>query len=519
MITAARLLAAAALATSAAAVAGPPPVEAFFRNVEFDEVKLSPDGEFLAAIARVEAAPDARNLAVIDLDTRKPRVLTGYEEEDIRFFEWVGDERLLFKLDRDYDSTVEANEYLGTYSIMRDGSRGRVLHEPFSQDGRSLGRSSGAMGGIRETVELMHRLPGDPRHVLVAKYDRRFMYPDAYSMDTDNGHMRKAATNERNSFTWYADNEGVVRAALDEGEDLGDLDYQLIYRESAEAAWHPALDYRFGELHVYGFDADNRHIWLAARTDRDTFALYKFDPESGGLGKPVFADPDYDIYSSYSNAAGLVFDDDGTPIYLQYMTEQPKTLYFDEEWASRQATLDAALPDTVNTIVGWDRKYERFLVRSASDRVPGDYYLYDEGEAKVRFLLSAADWLDANQMSRMRPVRFEARDGLEVHGYLTLPRDAGDEPVPLIVHPHGGPYGIRDEWGYDREVQFLASLGYGVLQINYRGSGGYGTEFERMGYRRWGLEMQDDISDGVRWAIEEGIADPERICIYGASYG
>ncbi|MGH8496367.1 MAG: alpha/beta hydrolase family protein, partial [Gammaproteobacteria bacterium] len=156
---------------------------------------------------------------------------------------------------------------------------------------------------------------------------------------------------------------------------------------------------------------------------------------------------------------------------------------------------------------------------SASDRVPGIYYLYDEDEAKVRYLLSGASWLDPEQMADMRPISFETRDGLTVHGYLTLPRDAGDEPVPLIVHPHGGPYGIRDEWGFEREVQFLASRGYGVLQINYRGSGGYGMEFERTGYRRWGLEMQDDITDGARWAVEEGFADPERICIYGASYG
>ena len=109
--------------------------------------------------------------------------------------------------------------------------------------------------------------------------------------------------------------------------------------------------------------------------------------------------------------------------------------------------------------------------------------------------------------------------GVEIHGYLTLPRAAGDGPAPLVVHPHGGPFGIRDEWGFDPEVQFLASRGYGVLQINYRGSGGYGKRFESLGYKRWGLEMQDDITDGVRWAIAEGHADPERVGIYGASYG
>jgi dipeptidyl aminopeptidase/acylaminoacyl peptidase len=500
--------------------AEPPPVEAFFRNAEFAEVKLSPDGRFLAAIARVEAAPDARNLAVVAIDSKKATVLTGYEKEDIRSFEWVDDERLLFKLDRDYDSTSEMGEYLGTYAIQRDGSKGRVLHEPYAKDRRSMrGQPTGAAGGVRETVYLLDTLPGDSTHVLVEKHDARLIFPDVYRMDVTNGQMRKTVTNELNVQSWYADHSGAVRAGYDFGEERDDLAHRLVYRKSTDAPWQPVLDFRLGEVHVYGFDADDRHLWIAARIDRDTSALYKFDPESGALGDPVFADPGHDIHSAFSRMRGLVQDDDGTPLFLEYMAEKPQTRYFEQAWADRQATLDAAFPETFNAIVGWDRDHERFLVRAQSDRVRGDYYLYDDGKAKVSYLLSEARWLDARDLAEMRPVSFEARDGLTVHGYLTLPRDAGDGPVPLIVHPHGGPFGIRDEWGFDSEVQFLASRGYGVLQINYRGSGGYGERFETLGHKRWGLEMQDDLSDGVEWAIEQGIAEAERICIYGASYG
>src|SRR5690606_20184683 len=146
------------------------------------------------------------------------------------------------------------------------------------------------------------------------------------------------------------------------------------------------------------------------------------------------------------------------------------------------------------------------------------YYLFDRESGRARFLLAAMEWIKPELMAETQPFSFKARDGQTVHGYLTLPRNASG-PLPLIMHPHGGPHGPRDMWGFNPEVQFLANRGYAVLQVNFRGSGGYGNAFERAGYRNWGTVMIDDMTDAVDWAIAHGFADKDRICTYGASYG
>jgi dipeptidyl aminopeptidase/acylaminoacyl peptidase len=158
-----------------------------------------------------------------------------------------------------------------------------------------------------------------------------------------------------------------------------------------------------------------------------------------------------------------------------------------------------------------------FVVAAWSDRTQGVRYLYDTASRTLTKLAEIAPWLNEKQLAEMRPISYQARDGLTIHGYLTLPRGGGKN-LPLIVHPHGGPW-ARDDWGYNAEVQFLVSRGYAVLQMNFRGSTGYGREFWEASFKQWGKKMQDDVSDGAAYAIEQGIADPARVCIYGGSYG
>jgi dipeptidyl aminopeptidase/acylaminoacyl peptidase len=168
------------------------------------------------------------------------------------------------------------------------------------------------------------------------------------------------------------------------------------------------------------------------------------------------------------------------------------------------------------TSTTWDGS--KAVVYVYSDTDPGQYYLYDAKTQKVEFMFANRPDIKPEQMAVMKPITFKARDGLTIHGYLTLPK-GGDKNLPLIIHPHGGPFGIRDEWGFDPEVQYLAYHGYAVLQVEYRGSGGYGNAFMEAGYRQWGGAMQDDLTDATHWAVDQGVADPKRICIYGASYG
>ena len=187
--------------------------------------------------------------------------------------------------------------------------------------------------------------------------------------------------------------------------------------------------------------------------------------------------------------------------------------------ANLQQTIDASLPGTHNVVTSISEDEKVVVVLASSDRDPGTYYLLNLRQPALKLIGKVNARINPAEMRPMEPISFQARDGLTLHGYLTRPAGAEGKPGPLIINPHGGPFGPRDQWGFNPEVQLLANRGYAVLQINYRGSGGYGYSFMKAGQREWGGKMQDDLTDGVKWAIAQGIADPGRIVISGASYG
>jgi dipeptidyl aminopeptidase/acylaminoacyl peptidase len=198
--------------------------------------------------------------------------------------------------------------------------------------------------------------------------------------------------------------------------------------------------------------------------------------------------------------------------------ERPEVFWFEPNRMRWQQAVDKTLTNTVNLLLDASRDGAKAIFLAANDRTPGAYYLMDTKSMRLEKLFELAEWSHPEEMAEMAPIQYEARDGLMIHGYLTLPKGSSGKNLPLIVNPHGGPR-ARDVWGFDPEVQFLANRGYAVLRMNFRGSSGFGKSFLNAGNREWGLKQQDDITDGVKWAIEKGIADPKRICIYGASYG
>ncbi|MCH7509741.1 MAG: S9 family peptidase [Proteobacteria bacterium] len=521
MIPAIKLLAGfflvAVLATATAASANLIPTEDLFKPSEFSNVRMSPDGMFIAAIARTPAQPGGQNLIVMDLSDRSVKVLTGYPEDEVTRFWWVTDERLVFMINRDYESRTKSAEYLGTYAINRDGSRGRQIHEPFEGDrrgGRSIGGAgTGRIGGIREDFRILDIWWSNPEYILVQKISQRFRFPDVYKVNVNTGHMRKLTINDNDIMNWYVDYQGRPRVGYSTGSDRDDLIFDVVYRPENGEEWKSIVTGTYGDFSLHGFDQDNRHIFVSSRNGGDRLKLYRVDGETGELGKPLVSDPVYDVDGQ------LISTRAGKPLFFRYQTDKPRTLFFEQDWADRQAVIDGALPDAVNYIYDWDDKEIRFLIYSWSDRQVGDYYLLDEKAGKLSFILSSAAWLDKDDMAPMLPISFAARDGLNIHGYLTLPVNSGDGPFPLVLNPHGGPYGVRDGWDFNREVQFLANRGYAVLQVNYRGSGGYGASFEHDAHKRWGLEMQDDLTDAVLWAIDQGYTKHGKVCIYGASYG
>jgi len=507
------------------------PLGDFFRNPVFYDVQISRDGRYLSAITHTENLPTARNIVVMEVGKwNESRLVTAYQEEEIRWHDWVDGERLVFMVDRAYEDPGKSSEYVGFYSVRHDGKKGRMLHEPFRRDSRrgrgtSTSNMAGNTGGVRENLSMINDLPNDPDNILVAVNGNSLMFPDAYRMSLKNGRLESAGRANQDIERWFADHEGQVRVAVGRGEVRDDLNRTLLYRETEKDDWQTIRSFYGDDLTLHAFDGDNRHFWLSARVDRDTSALYRLDLTTGELGEPVLADPVYDVNDYGRHTRGLIVDRDGRTLSYEYMADKPRQFNLDDTWNEHQQIIDGALPERFNQIVDWSDDRQRLVVKSSSDREPGRYYLLDLEAGSLRFVVAERPWIDEGRMAAMTPVSFEARDGMTIHAYLTLPpgrSDAGCAPhcgLPLIVHPHGGPYGIRDDWGYNPDVQFLASRGYAVLQVNYRGSGGYGARFEVAGYQRWGLEMQDDLTDAVEWAIERGYADPGRVAIYGASYG
>jgi dipeptidyl aminopeptidase/acylaminoacyl peptidase len=244
----------------------------------------------------------------------------------------------------------------------------------------------------------------------------------------------------------------------------------------------------------------------------DTAGIYAYDTEKKAIKELLFGHKEVD-------AQGLLLDRQTKKLVgVRFETDRPVVYWVDPNYAKQQAAVDHALPGTINSRVDSSRDGSKVIFLAFSDRAPGTYYLLHTSSNKLEKLFDASGRIKAEQMSEMKPVQYRSRDGLAIHGYLTLPLGSSGKNLPLIVDPHGGPW-VRDSWTFDPEVQFFANRGYAVLQMNFRGSSGYGKSFLRAGYRQWGRKMQDDITDGVKWAIEQGIADPKRIAIYGSSYG
>ena len=490
-------------------------VEDFFKNSAFASLQLSPNGEWLAALGPYE---NQRNLFTMRLEDMKSARLTSFSENardrdrDVAYFLWANDERLLFGLDS------YGNESYSVYAVNRDGTQLREL-------------VSGGTGTVLFPLNtnVLDRLENDPEHVLVSNNERNKFYPDVYRLNIYTGKMQRVETNPGYFQGWGTDWDGNLRLAVGhpdsrgraqaEGELLNQLVY---YRPTPDAEWkvvHSTHYFDGATFIPLAFAADNRTMYVATSEGRDTVALFTFDPETGELGEMILADDRADLAGENLGSGLRLSPKDHRPLWVSWQYELPEKVMLDEDFAALQATIDGAFPENVNRITSISKDENRMLIYSGSDRDPGAYYLYDRGKEEIKYFASPRGWIDAKDMSAMTPVRYEARDGETIHAYLTVPAGSEAKDLPLIINPHGGPYGIRDTWGYRRETQFLANRGYAVLQINYRGSGGYGKRFMDIAWQKWGLEMQDDITDGVLWAIDQGIADPDRICIYGASYG
>jgi dipeptidyl aminopeptidase/acylaminoacyl peptidase len=459
------------------------PLEHFFRKPERIAVRLSPGGGHLAFLAPFERR---LNLFVTDLRTNDTRRVTSATERDIESYVWANDTRLVYAQDRGGDENYRL------YAVGRDGSNPLDL-TPFEN----------TKCGIVDDLE------DDDHSILIQMNRRDARIFDVFRLDVRTGDLEQAAENPGNIQSWHTDHDGRLRLAV----TTDGVNTSLLFRESERDDWRRVATYDFKEYaRPCLFTFDNRRLWVSSNLGRDRAAICEYDPASGRETALLFEHPEVDVghvlhSKRRRTITGVAFETDRLTMH-----------FLDAEREEIQRLLDGRLPGYENRVVSHSRDESRYVVHASSDRTLGRYHLLDVPRRSLTPLFEISPWLDEAAMAEMRPISYTARDGLTIRGYLTLPRGSAPRELPLIVHPHGGPW-VRDSWGFDPEVQFLASRGFAVLQMNYRGSAGYGRRFLEAGFGQWGLAMQDDVTDAVRWAIDRGIADPRRVAIYGGSYG
>jgi dipeptidyl aminopeptidase/acylaminoacyl peptidase len=478
------------------------PVANFMRHPAYSGARLSPSGRYLAMLV---PAPERKALAIMDLADRKVTLAARYPDWDVANFEWVNDQRLVFSVN-DQKATYEDQKGGGLFAIDRDGSSFKELSKTVA-----VQRGEGAFR--YRYKELVRTFPeGD--EVRVISNDENGDHPQLYRLNTRTGKMTLLSGGIVGSVSdWVLDKKNVVRAATRMEDRDGVHHYQFIYRETADSPWQVLREYTRKEYAITpeAFSADESELYVFSNKGRATMALFAYDLKARKLGDLLAGHPRVDLDSLLRDTKTE------EPIGVRYNAERAGTVWFDDKKSALQKGLDAAMPGRVNVI--YNNAGSRTLVYSYSDRDPGRFYLWDDEKRKLEELFPSKDWIDPAQMAEMRPIEYAARDGMKIPAYLTLPAGRAEKNLPLIVMPHGGPFGVRDSWDWNGEVQFLANRGYAVLQPQYRGSGGYGGQFRAAGYKQWGRAMQDDLSDGIKYLVEQGIVNPKRVAIVGASYG
>jgi dipeptidyl aminopeptidase/acylaminoacyl peptidase len=458
------------------------PLRDFFRNPEKAGFALSEDGRHLAWL---EPYRKRLNVFVRPVGGGRTRRVTGETARDLAGFFWKGD-RILYAKDFGGDEN---------YHLVSVGLDGKDLRD--------------LTPGAKLTAQVVDDLPDDPRHLLVAHNRRDPQVFDVYRIDVETGEEQLVARNPGNITGWLTDHAGRLRAAV----ATDGVTTSLLFRDREQDPFRTLLTTSFKEtVAPLFFTFDDQRLYVASNRGRDKTAIFEFDPATAQEGRLVYERPDVDVDSlSYSRKRKVLTT-------VRFTTWKEERAFLDPDTEAMFRKVEARLPGYEVEFTNPDRAEDKYIVVTSSDRTQGRRYLYDKTTGTLTFLAESAPWLKEADLAAMRPVSYQARDGLAIHGYLTLPRGAAAKGLPVVVNPHGGPW-TRDSWGFNPEVQFLANRGYAVFQPNYRGSTGYGRAFWEAGFKQWGRSMQDDLTDGVRWLVQEGIADPRRIAIYGGSYG
>lgn len=499
---------------ASAATSAPLDIADFVRHPVYSGARISPNGEYLAMTVDRGDQDVLVILRTKDLSVLKVNQLP--DSKSVGSFHWTSPERLLFTAVRkvgSYEQPFGTGEW---FAVNADGSQPRPLIFYGTRDATQRGKTVS-----NQQFNLLDALRDDDTSVVMSVYSPRSdegAGTEVVLLDTVTGRRKTLARAPKENCDIALDAQKQPRFAVcaSSRNEQGEFEERTeLFRREAGGAW----------TLVSASKSDGRHLAvIGTSSDGTVYASESDGVKPAGIGildtatgayRSLFQDPVADI-SSYIQSA-----DQSRIIAVVTEAGAPKVEVIDPEHADARLYegLAAAFPGEMVDFSSATADGKQIIVSVYSDVNPGELYLYDRDTGKARFLMQQRKWLAKERMSPIKPFSFTARDGQRIHGYLVLPKDSDGRNLPLIVNPHGGPIGPRDSWRFDGESQLLASRGYAVLKVNFRGSGGYGRGFRDAGHMQWGQAIQNDIIDATRWVISQGHADKERVCIYGGSFG
>ncbi len=463
------------------------PLEDFFKNPEKSSYKISPNGDYYSFMAPYKSR---MNIFIQKRGDSSLVQLTFEEDRDVAGYFWPNNNQIMFLKDDGGDE----NYHL--FGVEIDGSN-LISYTDFE--------------GVR--AQIIDDLPDQDDFVIIGLNKRNKQVFDPYRLNLSSGELTMIAENPGNIQGWMFDHNGKLRVAT---AIVDGINQSILYRESEEEEFKTIITTNFKEgFSPQFFTFDNKNIIGSSNLGRDKSAIVEFDPLTAKEVKVLYANDNYDVNGvGYSKKRRVI-----TAAY--YNSWKSERHYFDSVSKKTFENIQLQLTGYEIGLTGTNKEENILIVRTYSDKSLGAYYIYSTDDNKLEKIVEVSPWIDENEMSNQLPINYNSRDGLKINGYLTLPKGYTIETaknLPAVINPHGGPW-ARDGWGFNPEIQFLANRGYAVLQMNFRGSTGYGRKFWEASFKKWGREMQDDITDGTKWLIEQGIADSNKIAIYGGSYG